>query len=128
MKKCFYLRTEKSEIWTTSFSQCSKDWEANCKFVSQCRKFCGQSFTNLSPSVEVIVKWFSEMHHSAKIFEILIKRFSNSVEKLEKRSEILYTVPKTLRCDLQFCLKKQNSLSGDLPFCTTKPESLRENL
>ena len=38
---------------------------------------------------------------------------------------IFYTVPKTLRCDLQFCLSIQKSLSNDLPFCTTKPKSLR---
>ena len=79
------------------------------------------------------------MHHSAKSFDIWITSLSHTVENFDNWSEILscnlqsfvksitllYTVPKTLRCDLHICLTIQISSSGDLTFCTTKPKNLR---
>ena len=138
-----YHHVEISVRWITVLCRNAiTSWDLRNKFVSQCRKFCGRNITNFSPNVELYVKRFKKMHHSAKSFDIWITSLSHSVEKFDKWSEILscnlqnfvmlitilYTVPKTLRCDLHICLTIQNSLSGNLTFCTSKPKSLRAPL
>ena len=86
-------------------SQWQKFWELNFNFLSQCRKTYENEKNNNFDS-------------QCQIFESWITFCPTASEKIWGEKQLCLTVPKTLRVELQFCLRmSKKSLRPITNFC-----------